>query len=107
MCLDPDLREPRYDLIANCLLQPYCVHILERALLRPESTAQPDERNEDKQSQSSAASTPNLFCLISFCLISLRLKILKVGEGLLRDKITFYVHFMSYMFWYYKHKHAK
>ena len=60
MCLDPDLREPRYDLIANCLLQPYCVHILERALLRPESTAQPDERNEDKQSQSSAASTPNL-----------------------------------------------
>ena len=39
MCLDPDLREPMYDLIANCLLQPYCVHILERALLRPEKAA--------------------------------------------------------------------
>ena len=38
MCLDPDLREPMYDLIANCLLQPYCVHILERALLRPEKS---------------------------------------------------------------------
>ena len=42
-----------------------------------------------------------------FCLISLRLKFLKVDEGILRDKIACYDHFMSYMFWYYKHKHAK
>ena len=30
-----------------------------------------------------------------FCLISLRLKFLKVDEGLLRDKIARYDHFMS------------
>ena len=40
-----------------------------------------------------------------FCLISLRLKFLKVDEGLLRDKIACYDHFMSYMSWYYKQKH--
>ena len=57
MCLDPDLSEPRYDLIVNCLLQPYCVHILERALLRPETPAQ----SEDKSlSSSDTVSTPNL-----------------------------------------------
>ena len=42
-----------------------------------------------------------------FCLISRRLKFLKVDEGILRDKITCYDHLMSYMFWYYKHKLAK
>ena len=42
-----------------------------------------------------------------FCLISPRLKFIKVDEGLLRDKITCYYHFLSYVFWYYKHKHAK
>ena len=42
-----------------------------------------------------------------FCLISLRLKVLKVDESFLRDKIACQDHFMSYMFWYYKHKHAK
>ena len=38
-------------------------------------------------------------------MISLRLKFLKADEGLLRDKIACYDHFMSYMSWYYKHKH--
>ena len=33
-----------------------------------------------------------------FWLICLRLKFLKVDEGLLRDKITRYDYFMSYMF---------
>ena len=37
-----------------------------------------------------------------FCLISLRLQFLKIDEGLLREKITRYDQFMSYMFWYYK-----
>ena len=35
------------------------------------------------------------------CLICLK-KFFKVDEGLLRDKITCYDHFMSYMFWYHK-----
>ena len=42
-----------------------------------------------------------------FCLISLRLKFLIVDEGLIRDKITCYDHFMSYIFRYHKHEHAK
>ena len=42
-----------------------------------------------------------------FCLISLRLKFLKIDEGFLWSKIACYDHFMSYMFWYYKHKHTK
>ena len=42
-----------------------------------------------------------------FGLISLRWKFLKVDEGLFRDKVLFFTIFMSYMFWYYKHKHAK
>ena len=47
------------------------------------------------------------FCVFKvFCLISLWLKFLNVDEGLLRDKITHYDHFMSYMFWYYKRNHA-
>ena len=46
-------------------------------------------------------------CRVCFVLISLRLKHLKVDEGLLRDKIARYDHFMSYIFRYYKHKHAK
>ena len=36
------------------------------------------------------------------CLICLKMKFFKVDEGLLRDKITCYDHFMSYMFWYLK-----
>ena len=34
------------------------------------------------------------------------MKFLKNDEGLSRDKITCYDHLMSYMFWYYKYKHA-
>ena len=43
----------------------------------------------------------HVFCDF-FVMIRLRLKFLKVDEGLLRDKIACYDHFMSYMFWYYK-----
>ena len=48
------------------------------------------------------------FCdFLGFCLISLRLKFLKVDEGLLQDKIAGYGLFMSYMSWYYKQRHTK
>ena len=42
-----------------------------------------------------------------FRMISLRLKLLKVDEGFLRDRITCYDLFMNYVFRYYKHKQAK
>ena len=48
-----------------------------------------------------------IFFLGFFVLTSLRLKLWKVDEGLFLDKIAGYDHFMNYMFWYYKHKHAK
>ena len=47
-----------------------------------------------------------IFFLI-FCWISLKLNFLKNDEGLLQDKFTCYDHFMRYVFWYYKYKHAK
>ena len=46
-----------------------------------------------------------LCLIVSFCLFSLRLKFVKIDEGILRGKTICYDHFVSYNYWYYKHIH--